>query len=74
MKPTNRPPRLFRPLFSLGILVVFLAVFMALMSPGLMSSPLGVIGLAAAFLLGAAAVTVDLRNLSKELKDRNPKE
>jgi hypothetical protein len=62
-------PRLFRPMFTLGIIVTFGAVASYLLVPGMRSTPGGVVILIGLVLLGVAAIVRDLYQLGKEIKE-----
>jgi hypothetical protein len=63
-----KSPRLFRPMFSLGIIVAFGAVISYLMVPGLRATPAGLALLLVLLLVGIAAIVRDLSSLGQELK------
>jgi F0F1-type ATP synthase assembly protein I len=63
-----KSPRLFRPMFTLGIIVAFGAVISYLMVPGLRSNPAGLVILLVLLLIGIAAIVLDLVNLGKEMQ------
>ena len=63
-----KSPRLFRPMFTLGIIVAFGAVISYLLVPGMRASTAGLLILALMLLLGIAAIVRDLLSLGKELQ------
>jgi len=64
-----RAPRLLRPLFFLGAVVVAIAVFLWLANPAWRTSPLGILVLALAVLLGLAAIVKDSLDFFREIKE-----
>ena len=61
-------PRLFRPMFTLGIIVTFGAVISYLLVPGMRSTPGGILILLVLLSLGITAIVRDLYLLGKEIK------
>lgn len=64
-----KTPRLFRPMFTLGIIVTLGAVFTYLMVPGMRATTGGVALLLVLLLIGIAAIGRDLFSLGQELKE-----
>ena len=60
--------RVFRPLLSLGVIVIALAIFSYLLNPAWRGTPLGTVILLIALLSGGAAVVADIRNLLREFR------
>jgi len=64
-----KTPRLFRPMFTLGIIVTLGAVASYLMVPGMRATAGGVALLLVLLLIGIAAIVRDLFSLGQELKE-----
>lgn len=60
--------KVFRPLLSLGVIAIALAVFSYLLVPAWRGSSIGVIILLGALLAGLAAIAADIRNIVSELR------
>lgn len=60
--------RVFRPLLSLGVIVIALAIFSFLLAPSWRGSPIGILILLIALIIGGAAVALDVRNLLREFR------
>ena len=64
-----RGPRLIRPLFLFGAIVLGIAIFSLLLSTSWRSSPVGITILVIAGLVGLAAIVKDMLDFAKEVKE-----
>ena len=61
-------PKLFRPMFTMGIIVTFGGVITYLLVPGMRATFGGVVIMLVLVLLGVAAIVWDLYRLGQEIK------
>ena len=64
-----KSPRLLRPLFLFGAVLIALAVYLWLASPTFHNTTGGVIVLILAVVAGLAAIVRDMLNISQEIKE-----
>lgn len=68
-----KTPRLLRPMFVLGLLVILIALILFLINPGIQNSALGVTGLLLAFGVGGYAIVRDMINMLHEIRELEAK-
>lgn len=64
-----KSPRLLRPLFLFGAVLIALAVYLWLASPTFHNTTGGVVVLIVAVIAGLAAIARDILNISREIKE-----
>ena len=69
-----KSPRMLRPLMILGIVVIVVAVLSFLFNPDWSRSPIGLLILILAVIIGIAAVVRDMRAFAKDVKELEKKE
>jgi len=73
----KKTPRLLRPMMSLGMIVILIAVFGLLTRPAWRSSLGGLVILVTMIVIGVVAIIFDFRSLQHELnqsEDEKPEE
>ena len=64
-----KSPRLLRPMFVLGLLVILIALILFLLNPGIQNSVAGILGLILAFALGGYAIVRDMIQMLHEVRE-----